>query len=121
MGELSFHYSYIMIVILLVIGLYGMLAKRNLVKKVIGLNIFQSAIFLFFIKSSFKFNATVPVIDPELGIEPGLYFNPLPHVMILTAIVVGVAITGVAMAILLTIYRSYGSLDEEKIMERMKQ
>ncbi len=121
MGELTFHYSYIMIVILLVIGLYGMLAKRNLVKKVISLNIFQSAIFLFFIKGSFKLNATVPVIDPELGSDPALYVNPLPHVMILTAIVVGVAITGVAMAILLTIYRNYGSLDEEKIMERMKQ
>ncbi|MBN1369641.1 MAG: cation:proton antiporter subunit C [Dehalococcoidaceae bacterium] len=119
MAELSFHYSYIMIVVLLVIGLYGMLGKRNLVKKVIGLNIFQTAIFLFFIKGALKDGATVPVIDPETGIEAAAYFNPLPHVMILTAIVVSVAITGVAMALLLNIYRSYDSLEEDVIMQRM--
>lgn len=119
MGELSIHYSYIMIVILLVIGLYGMLGKRNLVKKVIGLNIFQTAIFLFFIKGAVKDGATVPVIDPQTGIEAASYFNPLPHVMILTAIVVSVAITGVAMALLLNIYRSYDSLEEDIIMQRM--
>lgn len=121
MGELSFHYSYVMIIILLVIGLWGMLGKRNLVKKIIGLNIFQSAIFLFFIKGAIKQGATVPVIDPALGFEAGMYFNPLPHVMILTAIVVGVAITGVAMAILLVVYRTYSSLDEAVIMEKMSQ
>jgi len=118
-AELSIHYSYIMIVILLVIGLYGMLGKRNLVKKVIGLNIFQTAIFLFFIKGALKDGATVPVIDPETGFEAAAYFNPLPHVMILTAIVVSVAITGVAMALLLNIYRSYDSLEEDIIMQRM--
>ena len=119
MGELGIHYSYVMIVVLLVIGLYGMLAKRNLVKKVIGLNIFQTAIFLFFIKGAVKDGATVPVIEPEMGVEAAAYFNPLPHVMILTAIVVSVAITGVAMALLLNIYSSYNSLEEDTIMERM--
>jgi len=119
LAELNIHYSYVMIVILLVIGLWGMLGKRNLVKKVIGLNIFQTAIFLFFIKGALKDGATVPVIDPQTGIEAAAYFNPLPHVMILTAIVVSVAITGVAMALLLNIYRSYDSLEEDIIIQRM--
>jgi len=119
MGEMTFHYSYIMIVILLAVGLYGMLGKRNLMKKVIGLNIFQAAIFLFFIEGAQKNEGTVPVIDLETGIEAASYFNPLPHVMILTAIVVSVAITGVAMALLLNIYRDYGSLEEDMILQRM--
>jgi multicomponent Na+:H+ antiporter subunit C len=106
-------------VLLLVIGLYGILAKRNLMKKIIGLNIFQTAVFLFFIKGALKEGATVPVIDPETGLEAALYYNPLPHVLILTAIVVSVAITGVAMALLLTVFKGYGSLEEDEIMERM--
>ena len=80
--EFLFRYSYFMIVILLVIGLYGMLGKRNLMKKLIGLNIFQTAIFLFFIEGSTKMGATVPVIDPQLGTDPANYVNPLPHVLI---------------------------------------
>lgn len=119
MEDLTFHYSYIMIIILLVIGLWGMLGKRNLIKKIIGLNIFQTSIFLFFIKGAVKDGATVPVIDPELGLEAASYFNPLPHVMILTAIVVSVATTGVALALLLAIYRNYSSLEEDDILERM--
>jgi len=121
MGELTFHYSYIMIIILLVIGIFGMIGKRNMVKKIIGLNIFQTAIFLFFIKGAAKIGASVPVIEPELGSQAASYINPLPHVLILTAIVVSVAITGVALALLLNIYRSYNSLDEDIILRRMAQ
>jgi multicomponent Na+:H+ antiporter subunit C len=121
MGELTFHYSYIMIIILLVIGIFGMIGKRNMVKKIIGLNIFQTAIFLFFIKGAAKIGASVPVIEPELGNQAASYINPLPHVLILTAIVVSVAITGVALALLLNIYRSYNSLDEDIILRRMAQ
>ncbi len=112
-------YVYAFIVGLLVIGLYGMLGKRNLVKKVIGMTIFQTAIFLFFIEGSTKLGATVPVIDPQVGTEPALYVNPLPHVLILTAIVVSVAIVGVALALLIRIYRTYGSLDEKDILKGM--
>jgi multicomponent Na+:H+ antiporter subunit C len=114
-------YVYFMTVALLSIGLYGMLAKRNLVKKLIGMNIFQTAVFLFFIAGSTKFHATVPVIEPQLSLEPTRYMNPLPHVLILTAIVVSVATIGVALALLLTIYRRYRSLDEKLILERMQQ
>ena len=121
LGELTFHYSYIMIIIILVIGLYGMLAKRNLVKKIIGLNIFQTAIFLFFIKGALKTGSSVPVVDPELGSQAANYINPLPHVLILTAIVVSVAITGVAMALILNIYHKYQSLEEDIVMQRMSK
>lgn len=113
-------YAYIAIVLLLVIGLYGMVAKRNLVKKLIGMNIFQTATFLFFIHGAAKLNASVPVIDPALGPDPAEYVNPLPHVIVLTAIVVGVALTGLALALLIAIHREHGTLDEEKILERSR-
>ncbi len=108
-----------MIVLLLAIGLYGMLGTRNLLKKLIGLNIFQTAIFLFFIEGATKSGGTVPVSDPQLGMEAAQYINPLPHVLILTGIVVGLSITGVALAFLLIIYRNYGTLDDTSIMKEM--
>jgi len=114
-------YVYIMIVILLVIGLYGMLGKRNLLKKVIGMNIFQTAIFLFFIEGSTKLGATVPVIDPQLGTDPTKYVNPLPHVLILTAIVVAISLTGAALAFLINIRRIYHNLDEKSIIKEMSK
>ena len=114
-------YVYLMIVFLLAIGLYGMLAKRNLLKKLIGMNIFQTAIFLFFIEGATKLGATVPVIDPQLGTEPTRYVNPLPHVLILTAIVVAISLTGVALAFLINIRRIYHSLDERYVMREMRK
>lgn len=114
-------YVYFMTAVLLCIGLYGILCKRNLVKKLIGMNIFQTAIFLFFIQGAIKPGGTVPVADPRLGEEAFRYINPLPHVLILTAIVVGVATTGVALALLITIYRRYRSLDERTLLERMRR
>ena len=114
-------YTFLATAIILVIGFYGVIYKRNLMKKLIGLSIFQTAIFLFYIGRATKRGATVPVIDPALGTDAVNYVNPLPHVLILTAIVVSVATTGVALAILMTIYRRYGSLDERVILERMRQ
>ncbi len=114
-------YVYLMIVILLVIGLYGMLGKRNLLKKLIGMNILQTAIFLFFIEGSTKLGGSVPVIDPQFGTEAANYINPLPHVLILTGIVVGLSLTGVALAFLLIIYRAYKTLDDKAIMKEMSK
>jgi multicomponent Na+:H+ antiporter subunit C len=114
-------YPYYLTVALMAVGLYGMIGKRNLVKKLIGMTIFQTAILLFYIQGSTKWGATVPVLDPALGSEAASYMNPLPHVVVLTAIVVGVGITGVALALLLRIYRSTGSLEEGTIMERMRE
>jgi len=114
-------YVYVMIVILLAIGLYGVLAKRNLLKKLIGLNIFQAAIFLFFIEGATKMGGSVPIIDPAIGVEAEKYINPLPHVLMLTGLVVGISLTGAALAFLIAIYRAYGSLDDKTIMKEMNK
>lgn len=112
-------YPYFLTVALMAIGLYGMIAKGNLIKKLVGMNIFQTAILLFFIQGATKWEASVPVLDSGLGQDAAQYVNPLPHVIVLTAIVVGVAITGVALSLLITIFRSWGSLEERTILERM--
>ncbi|MCC5950301.1 MAG: cation:proton antiporter subunit C [Nitriliruptoraceae bacterium] len=111
-------YVYLFVLILLSIGLYGALAKSDLVKKVIGLTIFSTAIYLFFIQGSLQLDGTTPVID-ERGSDPALYVDPLPHLLILTAIVVGVGVSGVALALLVRIYRTHGTLDEAVIAERL--
>ena len=115
-------YAYWLTTVLLVIGLYGMGGKRNLVKKLIGMNIFQSAIILFFVAGSVKEGATVPIIEGGLheAIDVAAYANPLPHVLMLTAIVVSVAITGVALAFLIAMYKQHGTLEEEAILGDMK-
>ena len=121
MDVLATDYTYFITTGLLAIGLYGMIAKKNLLKKLIGMNIFQTAIFLFYIQGAEKPGTTVPVLDSRLGMDATKYINPLPHVLILTAIVVSVATTGVALALLITIYRRYRSLEEETILERMRR
>lgn len=115
------HYSYWCVLFLMVIGLWGMLMKRNLFKKLIGMTIFQSAIILFFIISAFKTDATVPIFDPSIGLDdPTKYINPLPHTLMLTAIVVGVAIVGVGLALLIVIYQRFKTVEEDVLIERMK-
>lgn len=114
-------YPYILIAVLLGIGLYGMTMKRNLLKKIIGMTIFLTAVYLFFIHGAFQHGGTIPVYTEELGAEAIHYMNPLPHVIVLTAIVVGVAVTGVALALLLLTYKRYGSLDEEVIIQQMRE
>lgn len=115
------HYDYWFTILLLVIGLYGMIMKRNLVKKLIGMTIFQASIILFYISGSIKAGATVPIISEQFnnGITAS-YINPLPHALMLTAIVVGVATVGVAFALLVLIYKRYNTLDEKELIERMK-
>jgi multicomponent Na+:H+ antiporter subunit C len=115
------NYDYFLIVLIMVIGLYAMITKHNLVKKLVGMNIFQTGIFIFYIEGARKMGGTVPIIDENLGTGAALYINPLPHVLILTGIVVGISLTGVALAFIITIYRKYGSLDDRIIMKRMKE
>ncbi len=115
------HYAYWFIMVLLVIGLYGMVFKKNLVKKIIGMSIFQVSIILFFVACASKWNANVPILEHgrQVG-SPDLYINPLPHTLMLTAIVVGVAISGVAFALVIRIYRRYRTLDENTLLKNMK-
>ena len=124
---LSTHYNYWVFAILLMIGLYSMMAKNNLMKKLIGMNIFQWAIILFFISIGAKRGAQIPIVAGAHGQGEGLaihaaeYINPLPHVLMLTAIVVMVATLGVAVAVAILIYRRYGSLEEDEILLQIKK
>ncbi len=119
-------YNYWMYIILMMIGFYAMIAKNNLVKKVVGMNIFQTAIILFFVSTaSKKGGATIPIIQHGHGevadiIHTAQYLNPLPHVLMLTAIVVMVSTFGVAIALLIMIYRRYNTLEEDEILEILK-
>ena len=113
-------WSYVLTVLMIVIGLYGMLIKRNLVKKLIGMNIFQGGIILFYIVHAYKVDATVPVYDESLGAHAELYINPIPHGLMLTAIVVSVATTGVALALLTLIHRRFDTLDEAELLQKMR-
>lgn len=112
-------YNFWMAIILMLIGFYALIAKQNLVKKIIGLNIFQTAIFLFYISFAEVTGGTAPIYLPE-GPE-ALYVNPLPHVLILTAIVVGVSITAVALSLIVRIYEEYGVIDEDELMRAVRE
>ena len=115
------HYAYWFTMILLTIGLYGILFKKNLIKKVIGLAIFQGSIVLFFVSLGSKWDATVPVLDKNLPVDiVSNYLNPLPHTLMLTAIVVGVATLGVAFTLLIAIYNRYKTLEEDELIEKLQ-
>ena len=107
------HYNYYAVVALLGVGLYMLVETTNLVKKVIGMNIFQTGIFLFFVTAAYREGAGPAVVYEGAG----PYVSPLPHVLILTAIVVGVSLTAVALALIVRIYAEYGTLDEEVLRE----
>lgn len=114
------HYAYWFTMILMVIGLYGMMFKKNLIKKVVSLAVFQSAIILFFVAVASKWDATVPVESDFFPVEQvSNYLNPLPHTLMLTAIVVGVATLGVAFTFLIAIYNRYGTLDEQELIDKL--
>lgn len=114
------HYAYWFSVILFTVGMYGMLFKKTLIKKVIGLAILQSSIILFFVSVASKVGATVPVYDKSIPVEQvANYMNPLPHTLMLTAIVVGVATLGVAFTLLIAIYNRYQTLDEQELIENI--
>lgn len=113
---LANRYTYILFALLLVVGLYMVVASSNLVKKIIGLNIFQTGLFLFFVTTAFVDGGRSPVIPKEA--DAGAAFaSPLPQVLVLTAIVVGVALTAVALALVIRIYDAYGTLEEETLRE----
>jgi multicomponent Na+:H+ antiporter subunit C len=109
-------YPYLLSLVIFLIGLYGLLAKRNLVKKLIGMNIMQSGVILFFIVHAHKWGATVPVRDEGWGDLAANYVNPIPHALMLTAIVVSVATTGVALTMIRNIYRNFHSLEESDLV-----
>ena len=121
MDDLAARFPYFMIAILLAVGVWGMVGKRSLVKKLIGLNVLQSAIILFFINGSIRDGGTLPILLYGEHANAEEFVNPLPHVLMLTAIVVSVAVTAVALAFLTRIHREFGSVDEAEILSEMEQ
>ena len=117
-------YNFWAYIVLMMLGLWAMIAKTNLVKKVIGMNIFQTAIILFYVSIGAKRDATIPILEKTkgvgyVGIQAQDYINPLPHVLMLTAIVVSVATLGVALALLLKVYRKHNTLNEDEILSQL--
>ena len=113
--------NFIVFVILFLWGVYIMAAHPNLVKKLIGLYIVQTSAIFFLVAFSAKDGATVPIIMADAGpVDATLYANPLPHVLTVTAIVVQVATLGVSLALVSGIYRKFGTLDEDEVLERVE-
>jgi len=107
-------YNYWIVVVLMMIGFYIVIAHGNLIKKIVGLTIFQTSVFIFYISMAKVEGGTAPIIAE--GIK--LFSNPLPHVLILTAIVVGIATTAVGLALVVRIKEAYGSIEEEEIQKK---
>ncbi len=107
------HYNYAITVFLMVAGLYIVIASGNMIKKIVGLSLFQTSVYLLYISAGKILGGTPPIIDKNYAI----YSNPLPHVLILTAIVVGVATVALGLAIVARIYEAYGTIEEDEIFE----
>ena len=107
-------YNYWVVIVLMMIGLYVVIASGNLVKKIVGLNIFQTSVFILYISIGKLQGGTAPILVEGVT----LYSNPLPHVLILTAIVVGVATTALGLAFAVRIYGAYGSIEEDEIQKQ---
>lgn len=106
------HFSYIVTVFLMVTGLFIVISRGNLIKKLIGLSIFQTSVYLLYIAPGKLLEGTAPIISPQFT----SYSNPLPHVLILTAIVVGVATLALGLALAVRIREAYGSIEEDEII-----
>jgi multicomponent Na+:H+ antiporter subunit C len=112
MSVVSGHYGYWMTIVLIVAGMYIVIARGNLLKKLLGLAVLQSSVYLLYIGPAKLIGGTAPIVAE--GYE--LYSNPLPHVLILTAIVVGVATLALGLAIVVRIREAYGSIEEDEIL-----
>ena len=112
------HANYWLFILLMMTGLYIVIAKGNLVKKIVGLNIFQTSVFMLYISMGKIAGGTAPIFPLDLTVDPDtLYSNPLPHVLILTAIVVGVATTSLGLALIIRIREEYHNIEEAQIAE----
>jgi multicomponent Na+:H+ antiporter subunit C len=119
-------FNYYVYFFLMMVGLYAMMGKKNLVKKLVGMNIFQWSIILYFVSIGAKVGGSIPIVEgashhaAHAAAHAAGYVNPLPHVLMLTAIVVGVGTTGVSLALLLLIYKKYKTLEEDEILRKLK-
>lgn len=107
-------YNYWMVIVLMMIGLYIVIKPSNLIKKLLGLNIFQTSVFIFYISVGKVNDGTAPIFSSTHT----LYSNPLPHVLILTAIVVGIATMALALALVVRIKAAYGTVEDDELQEQ---
>lgn len=110
-------YNYWIVVVLMMAGLYIMISRHNLIKKLLGLSIFQTAIFYFYISIGKVDGGSAPILSDSVTV----YSNPLPHVLILTAIVVGVATTAVGLALVIRIHMETGTIEEDELKQLERQ
>ena len=117
-------FNYWVVIFLMMVGFYALISRGNLVKKVIGLNIFQTSVIIFYVSTGKIVGGTAPILigDDHGAGEAGaevLYSNPLPHVLMLTAIVVGVATMAMALALVVRIRETYGTVEDDEIQEQV--
>ncbi|HYQ91723.1 MAG TPA: cation:proton antiporter subunit C [Candidatus Competibacteraceae bacterium] len=109
--EILGHYNYWIVVVLMMTGFYIVIASNNLIKRLVGLSVFQTSVFIFYISMGKISGGTAPIVAE--GVK--YYSNPLPHVLILTAIVVGIATLALGLALVVRIHESYGTIEEDEI------
>ena len=114
MSTVAGHYGYWMTIVLIVAGMYILIARGNLLKKLLGLAVLQSSVYLLYIAPGKLIGGTAPIIAEGFSV----YSNPLPHVLILTAIVVGVATLALGLALVVRIREAYGTIEEDEIIEQ---
>ena len=113
--ELLGLYNYWVFAVLLMVGFYAVIARPNMIKKLLGLSIFQAAVFLLYITMDKVDGGTAPII--QKGVVDAIYSNPLPQVLILTAIVVGISTTALGLALVVRIYEAYGTIEEDETQQ----
>lgn len=113
-AELIGHYNYVITIVLMMAGLYIVIARGNMIKKLVGLSLFQTSVYLLYVAPGKILGGTAPIVDPAYDV----YSNPLPHVLILTAIVVGVATLALGLALVVRIHEAYGTIEEDEIFAR---
>jgi len=114
--EIIAHYNYWITIFLMVCGLYIVVSRSNLVKTLVGLSLFQTSVYLLFLSPGKILGGTPPIVADGFTV----YSNPLPHVLILTAIVVGVATIALGLALVVRINESFGSIEEDEIIDRLR-
>lgn len=107
-------YMYVITVFLMIAGLFVVVSRSNMIKKLVGLSIFQSSVYLLYLGPAKILGGTAPIADPEFEV----YSNPLPHALILTAIVVGVGTLALGLALIVRINEAYGTIDEDEIFQQ---
>ncbi len=112
-NEVIAHYNYWITIFLMVAGLYIVVAKSNMIKTLLGLAVFQTSVYLLYLSPGKILGGTPPILDENFQV----YSNPLPHVLILTAIVVGVATLALGLALVVRVNEAYGTIEEDEIMD----